>query len=52
MLWGDVAAHVPEENWDSFRRLSDPGSGDCILDSPDYACSITYTLFRGRIPGA
>ena len=50
MFWGDVAARVPEKDWDSFRRLSDPGSGDCILDSPDYACSITYKLFRGRVP--
>jgi SAM-dependent methyltransferase len=49
MFWADAAAHVPEEDWDWFRRLSDPGSADCILDSPDYACSITYTLFRGRV---
>ena len=50
MLWGDVAARVPKEDWDLFRRLSDPGSGQCIFDSPDYSCSIAYTLFRGRVP--
>jgi SAM-dependent methyltransferase len=50
MFWRDLATRVPEEDWELFRRLSDPGSSDCILDSPDYTCSITYTLFRGCVP--
>jgi len=51
MLWGDAEANVPEDDWSLYRRLSDPSSGECVLLEPDYTCSITYTLFRGRVPG-
>jgi len=50
MFWGDTEAFVREEDWGLFRRLSEPSSGECILFTPDYTCSITYTLFRGRVP--
>jgi demethylmenaquinone methyltransferase/2-methoxy-6-polyprenyl-1,4-benzoquinol methylase len=52
MLWGNVEANVPGEAWSLYRRLSDPGSSECVLRAPDYACSITYLFFRGRVPGA
>jgi SAM-dependent methyltransferase len=50
MLWGDAEANIPEDDWSLYRRLSDPGSDECVLLEPDYLCSITYTLFRGRVP--
>jgi SAM-dependent methyltransferase len=50
MLWGDAKALVSAEAWSLFRRLSDPNSSECILDAPDYACSVTYTLFQARVP--
>ncbi len=52
MLWGNVEPNVHEESWSLYRRLSEPSSSECVLRAPDYACSITYLFFRGRVPDA
>jgi SAM-dependent methyltransferase len=49
MFWGDLEVHLSPEDWREYRRLCDPESNECILDSPDYYCLLTYTLFHGKV---
>jgi ubiquinone/menaquinone biosynthesis C-methylase UbiE len=52
MFWENVSTLVSKKDWSLFQGLSGLGPGECILDSPDYVCAITYMLYRGRVPGS
>jgi ubiquinone/menaquinone biosynthesis C-methylase UbiE len=52
MFWENVSTLVSKKDWSLFQELSGLGPGECILDSPDYVCAITYMLYRGRVPGS
>lgn len=49
MLWEDLKPLLSPEDWQTFRRLCDSTSADHILERPDYACSVNYSLFSGRV---
>ena len=50
MLWGHLESGVSGMDWAQFQNLSDPESGDCLYDQPDYCALIVYTLFHARAP--
>jgi demethylmenaquinone methyltransferase/2-methoxy-6-polyprenyl-1,4-benzoquinol methylase len=50
MLWGELELHVPDEDWETFRRLSDPDGPEFIGDRADYYGFATYTAFTARVP--
>ncbi len=50
MFWGNLEASLAREDWSTYQRLCTPGSADFILDSPDYYCLLTYTMFKARLP--
>jgi len=50
MFWGNLESHVSAKDWKLFQNLSDPKSGDCIYDHPDYCALVVYSLFQARVP--
>jgi demethylmenaquinone methyltransferase/2-methoxy-6-polyprenyl-1,4-benzoquinol methylase len=52
MLWGQPQPEVSPQDWEAYQRLCTLGSGDCILDLPDYAGFFTYLLVEGTVPAA
>ena len=52
MLWAEPAPEVSPEDWTEYLRLCKPESPDFILDEPGYYAFFTYSLFRGKVPGA
>lgn len=50
MRWPDVESELSKEDSELYRRLTDPGSPDFVLDLPDYYGFFTYSVFRGWIP--
>jgi hypothetical protein len=50
MLWGELAPHVTASDLSEYRRLCDPASDGCILDSPGYYAFVTYSMFTGKVP--
>ncbi|MBN1314826.1 MAG: methyltransferase domain-containing protein, partial [Anaerolineales bacterium] len=51
MLWGVRQSGTSDADWDDYQRLCRPESADFILKLNDYAGFITYTMFRGTVPG-
>jgi demethylmenaquinone methyltransferase/2-methoxy-6-polyprenyl-1,4-benzoquinol methylase len=51
MFWDDLKTQMSEEDWAEYRRICSPESEDFILNSPDYYCALTYTIFHARVPG-
>lgn len=50
MRWKDVETVLGGSDLRLFKKLTDPGSTDFILDLPDYYAFFTYSLFYGRAP--
>jgi demethylmenaquinone methyltransferase/2-methoxy-6-polyprenyl-1,4-benzoquinol methylase len=50
MRWGERSDTVSPDDWDLYKRLTNPESPDFILNTPDYYAFFTYTAFRGRKP--
>ncbi|MCP4678469.1 MAG: class I SAM-dependent methyltransferase [Deltaproteobacteria bacterium] len=50
MRWPDVEPELSKEDFDLYRRLTDPASPDFILNLPDYYGFYTYSVFRGWVP--
>ncbi len=50
MRWGEAREEVPPESWETYVRLTQPDSPECILDQPDYYAFFTYSMFTGRAP--
>jgi demethylmenaquinone methyltransferase/2-methoxy-6-polyprenyl-1,4-benzoquinol methylase len=51
MFWGQAQGELNAEDWALFQRLRRSGAPDCLLDAADYYAFLTYTLFRGKVPG-
>jgi demethylmenaquinone methyltransferase/2-methoxy-6-polyprenyl-1,4-benzoquinol methylase len=49
MLWGEMQSRMDDEDRGEYRRLTEQGSPDFILDSPDYYAFFTYSMFEGRV---
>lgn len=48
MFWAPrVEAEVSKETWETFKRISDSASPECILNSENYTGMITYTMYSG-----
>lgn len=47
MRWPGVESELSKEDFELYRRLTDPASPDFILNLPDYYGFFTYSLFRG-----
>jgi demethylmenaquinone methyltransferase/2-methoxy-6-polyprenyl-1,4-benzoquinol methylase len=47
MRWGNAEAEATKQDWDLYKRLTDPTSPEFIGDLPDYYAFFTYTVFRG-----
>ncbi|MBN1837930.1 MAG: class I SAM-dependent methyltransferase [Spirochaetales bacterium] len=50
MRWLDAEKELCRADRRVYRRITDPGSADCIVDQPDYYGFYTYTLFRAAAP--
>jgi len=48
MLWGQSQPEAADEDWREYQRLCLPGSGDFILNLPDYYAFFTYSMFEGE----
>ena len=48
MLWGEAEAKVDKEDWDLYKRITDPGSPDYLLKNPHYHGFYSYSLFTGK----
>jgi demethylmenaquinone methyltransferase/2-methoxy-6-polyprenyl-1,4-benzoquinol methylase len=49
MRWGGARSELTQEDWDAYRRLCRPESGEFILNREDYCGFFTYSLFRGKV---
>lgn len=49
MRWPGAEAEVSSQDWAEYRRLTQPGSTDFILNLPDYYAFFTYSLFYGVV---
>jgi demethylmenaquinone methyltransferase/2-methoxy-6-polyprenyl-1,4-benzoquinol methylase len=49
MLWGGLKPHLEESDWFEYVRICTPDSPHFILNSPDYCCTLTYTLFHAKV---
>ncbi|MBN2498066.1 MAG: methyltransferase domain-containing protein [Deltaproteobacteria bacterium] len=52
MFWEEHKPHLSAQDRAELERICSPGSEDFILDSPDYYCFLTYTLFCARVAGS
>jgi len=51
MLWGELQTELSPEDRKEYQRLCLAESPDLILNQPDYYAFLTYTMFRGKVPG-
>jgi len=49
MRWGEPEAELSQEDWATYRRLTQPESPDFILNLADYYAFFTYSLFQGNV---
>jgi demethylmenaquinone methyltransferase/2-methoxy-6-polyprenyl-1,4-benzoquinol methylase len=49
MFWAAAEREVPERVWEEYQRITDPASGDYILDNESYAGFLTYTMYTGEV---
>lgn len=47
MRWGGAECEADEQDWELYKRLTDPASPEFIGDGPGYYAFFTYTVFRG-----
>ena len=50
MRWLGVESELSEGDWTEFKRLTQPGSPDFMVDQPDYYAFFSYSMFQGRVP--
>jgi ubiquinone/menaquinone biosynthesis C-methylase UbiE len=50
MRWGNARSELSEEDWATYRRLSEPDSVEFIVDIPDYYAFFTYSMFQATVP--
>jgi len=50
MRWGDPRSDLSEEDWATYRRLSEPDSPEFIVDIPEYYAFFTYSMFQATVP--
>lgn len=50
MRWPNVEPELSRDDFDLYRRLTDPASSDFILNISDYYGFFTYSVFRGWVP--
>jgi len=50
MRWSNVESELSKEDFELYRRLTDPGSPEYILNLPDYYGFFTYSVFTSRVP--
>jgi hypothetical protein len=50
MFWDDLKTQMSEEDRAEYQRICNPESEDFILNSPDYYCALTYTIFLAQVP--
>lgn len=51
MFWSDLKGELSSADWTYYLWLCDLVSASFVGDLPDYYGFITYTLFRGTVPG-
>jgi demethylmenaquinone methyltransferase/2-methoxy-6-polyprenyl-1,4-benzoquinol methylase len=49
MFWGKAEAEVSPEIWEQYKRITDPGSRECIFRKEGYAGFVTYTMYTGNV---
>ena len=49
MRWGGAQSELNPEDWEKYRRLCHPESGEFILKREDYYGFFTYSLFQGKV---
>lgn len=50
MFWApQIEAEVSQEIWEKFKRISDPASEKCILNSENYTGMLAYTVYSGVV---
>ncbi len=49
MFWANSEAEVSKEIWDKYKQITNPESGNYILNSEDYTGFLTYTMFTGKV---
>jgi len=50
MRWPNVELELLKEDYELYKRLTNPESPDFILNLPDYYGFYTYSVFRGWVP--
>ncbi|MFC1974192.1 class I SAM-dependent methyltransferase [Chloroflexota bacterium] len=50
MRWPNVEPELSKDDYELYKRLTDPDSSDYILKLPDYYGFYTYSVFRGWVP--
>jgi SAM-dependent methyltransferase len=50
MRWPGAEEELGPEEREEFKRLTDPGSSDFILNDPAYYAFFTYAMFWGKVP--
>jgi demethylmenaquinone methyltransferase/2-methoxy-6-polyprenyl-1,4-benzoquinol methylase len=49
MRWENAQSELSSEDWELYKRITNPESPEFILDSPYYYGFFTYTLFHGIV---
>lgn len=50
MLWVNASPLLSKDERLLFKRISEPGSGEYILDRSEYYGFFVYTCFAGHVP--